>query len=124
MPKPLVVHRDDRGFLVELFKGDWVGGQITLVEVAPGIKRGGHKHPQTDEKWIVVRGEGIVRIQTPDGIRRIHRVSGAHGMMVIDLPPDTGHEIENVGDGPLWLLYWADKQYDPDNIDEEAWSWK
>ena len=110
MPQPLVLHHDDRGFLVELFKGDWAGGQITLVEVAP------------DEKWIVIRGEGVMRLETPEGIRQMFPVRGDQ-MMVVPLPPGTGHEIENTGDGPLWLLYWADKQYDPANIDEEEWSW-
>ena len=123
MPKPLTLHRDDRGFLVELFKGDWAGGQITLVEAAPGVRRGGHKHPNTDEKWIVIRGEGVMRLETPDGIRQMFPVRGDQ-MMVVPLPPGTGHEIENTGKGPLWLLYWADKQYDPANIDEEKWSWE
>ncbi len=119
----LKVHKDKRGFLVELFRGDWCGGQVTLVEVAPGQSRGGHRHMHTNEKWVVVRGEGVVRLEMPEGTRTIVPVCGKLPR-VIDMPPGTGHDIVNTGDEPLWLVYWQDVPYDPENSDMTPWAWE
>jgi UDP-2-acetamido-2,6-beta-L-arabino-hexul-4-ose reductase len=125
--------------LVELFKlddggaGDIFGAffgneakhQITMFSVEPGMKRAGHKHPKTNEKWVFVRGQGVARLEYPNGDKLELEIETTDGFSAIDLPAGVGHEIENTHlTEPLWCVYWADRWYDPDDLDVEPWEWK
>lgn len=111
----------DGGRMIELYKQEG-RGQITLREIWPGITVGGHKHPKTNEKWWVLCGDASVRLEYPDGVRVMHTIEGG-AERIIDVPAGTGHEIANKGDGNVWLVFHADKVYDSENPDKEAWSW-
>lgn len=118
-PRPLTVHRDQRGTLFEAVKGGG-GGQTFLSTTKPGVTRGDHFHLAKVERFLVVQGDAIIRI------RKVHgddvwkyRVSG-NTPARIDMPSMHTHSIENIGEGELLTLFWTHDLFDPDNPDTFA----
>lgn len=136
--KERVKHADDRGVLVELFKLGMEGHdiawsnfmsrslmyQFNLYTVLPGQVRAGHKHPQTNEVWVITGGAGTIWLEWPDGLSGIVTFDASDEALVVDLPAGTGHEIMCEGAEPVTCVYVADKLYDPDHPDVEEWRWK
>jgi len=107
------------GTLLEAYKTD--DFQLTIRTILPGMKAGGHRHPKTNESWVVVRGEAVVRAEEPNGEREKFLVSGDRPLM-FSVPAGTGHEIENVGEEEVVLVFWSDRSWDPGDV--EPWSWQ
>ncbi len=113
---PLVERTDDRGRLAELIRGDQFG-QIFVSTTRPGVVRGDHSHRVKVEKFVVLSGEGVVRIRRAGGEGvRAYEASGAR-WSVVDIPPGTVHNIENVGDDEMIVLFWAAEVFDADAPD-------
>ena len=111
-------HRDGRGALTELWRN--AGGQVTLVEIAPGQTRGCHRHPSTNEQFVFLSGRGWLHLELQnDGVKASLAVGG--DLRVFDIPAGRGHAVEAGPDEPLGLLYWSDQQYDADDPDVEPW---
>jgi UDP-2-acetamido-2,6-beta-L-arabino-hexul-4-ose reductase len=119
--KELTVHQCPNGVLYEFFWGDI--GQMAIRTVWSGETAGGHKHPNTNEWWLVVRGEAIIYLEYPNRNRMMYPVSGENPTL-ISVPAGTGHDIKNVGDEDVIFIFFADRLYDPENPDKEAWSWE
>jgi len=107
-----VVHADRRGSFTELMHfGGY--GQISLNVSKPGIVKGEHWHHSKHEKFIVIQGEGTIRLRKPDDPTvLIYRVSGEM-RTVVDIPPGYAHHIENTGDTDLLTLMWINERFDP-----------
>jgi len=120
--KQLKVHFcADGGVLYEIYKKEgW--GQLAIRTVLPGVTVGGHRHPLTNETWLVFKGKAKLFLEYPDNIRVMTQVSGGD-WKPIRLPAGTGHDIKNVGDDEMAFLFFADQLYDPDNPDKEEWKW-
>lgn len=110
------VHADERGDLAELIREAHVG-QVFVSRTHPGITRGNHYHDTKVERFMVIGGDGLVRLRSlrSDEVRE-YRVSGAELQAVI-IPPGTVHSIENVGQTEMVTLFWADEVFDPDRPD-------
>lgn len=111
----------DGGVLYEIYKKQGFG-QLAIRTVLPGVTVGGHRHPLTNEIWLIFKGEATVFLEFPDRTRWIKQVSGKN-WEPIKLPAGTGHDIKNIGDDEMAFLFFADKLYDPDNPDKENWNW-
>jgi UDP-2-acetamido-2,6-beta-L-arabino-hexul-4-ose reductase len=113
---PFVLRSDERGDLAELVRTSGAG-QIFFSRTHPGITRGNHYHDTKVEHFIVLAGDGVVRLRRVDsGVVEEYTVSGAEPRAVI-IPPGTTHSIENVGDDEMLTLFWADEVFDPDHTD-------
>jgi oxalate decarboxylase/phosphoglucose isomerase-like protein (cupin superfamily) len=111
----------DGGVLYEIYKKEgW--GQLAIRTVLPGVTVGGHKHPSTNEIWLVFKGAAAIFLEYPDKTRWIKRVS-EETWEPIGLPAGTGHDIKNVGDDEMAFFFFADKLYDSKNPDKEDWEW-
>ena len=112
----LNVRADERGDLAELVREPRVG-QIFVSRTNPGVTRGNHYHDTKVERFMVIAGEGIVRLRRL-GADEVHayRVSGSPLQAVI-IPPGTVHSIENVGPSEMITLFWADEVFDPNRPD-------
>ena len=112
----LEVRADERGDLAELVRESHAG-QIFVSRTRPGITRGDHYHDTKVERFMVVGGEGLVRLRQlgSDDVRE-YPVSGALPQAVI-IPPGTVHSIENVGPTEMVTLFWADEVFDPSHPD-------
>lgn len=135
----LEIKTDERGILAEFLKSTSFG-QIFVSRTKPGITRGNHYHHTKTEKFLVVEGEAVVRFRRIGnqaigdgrwamgkekdeamgygqkkaiGEKEVieYRVSGAE-FRVVDIPPGYTHSIENVGNGELVTLFWANQVFD------------
>jgi UDP-2-acetamido-2,6-beta-L-arabino-hexul-4-ose reductase len=112
----LAVKSDQRGGLAEFIKSHHFG-QIFISRTRPGITRGNHYHHTKTEKFFVVEGRGVIRMRPIQSSAVLeYRVRG-EAFQVIDIPPGFTHSIENIGEGDLVTLFWADQIFDPDRPD-------
>ncbi len=118
-PRHLQLNTDQRGTLFEAVKGGG-GGQTFLSTTKPGVTRGDHFHLSKVERFLVIRGEAMIRIRKVlSGEVWEYRVSGEKPASV-DMPTLHTHSIENVGDGELLTLFWANELFDPTDPDTYA----
>ncbi|MFT6450883.1 MAG: UDP-2-acetamido-2,6-beta-L-arabino-hexul-4-ose reductase [Halocynthiibacter sp.] len=110
---------DARGTLFEAVKGGG-GGQTFLSTTKPGVTRGDHFHLEKVERFLVLKGEAIIRI------RKVHseeivefRVSG-DSPAPVDIPTLHAHSIENIGAEDLLTLFWTHTVFDPNASDTFA----
>jgi len=105
---------DNRGWLFEAIKMEHAG-QIFLSVTKPGVTRGQHFHFGKLEKFCVIQGEAIIRLEHPDTKEIIeYRVTGPS---CVDIPVFHPHNIENVGQIDLLTLFWSSDIFDPTNPD-------
>ncbi len=113
---PLEIRSDARGSLAEFVKQTHFG-QIFVSRTNPGVTRGNHYHHTKCEKFLVVEGEGLIRMRAVEGGPvQEYSVTGAM-YRVIDIPPGFTHSITNVGAGEMVTLFWSDEMFDPDRPD-------
>ena len=115
----LPAKRDTRGALVEFIKSP-SGGQIFVSRTAPGVTRGNHYHHTKTEKFLVVEGEGLLRMRQVDGDEVVeYRLHGGN-FQVVDIPPGFTHSIQNLGRSEMVTLFWASEVFDPQRPDTYA----
>lgn len=111
-PRHPRLNDDVRGRLFEAVKGGG-GGQTFVSWTEPGATRGNHFHLGKVERFLVLEGEGLIRMRCALGTGVTeYRVSGATPA-VIDMPTLVTHSIENVGKKPLLTLFWTNEIFDP-----------
>ena len=110
---------DGRGSLAEFVKSPH-GGQLFVSRTKPGVTRGDHWHRGKAEKFMVVEGEGVIRLRDVHGTRVIEFAVRGDEYRVVDIPPGYVHSIENVGAGELVTLFWASEIFDPARPDTFA----
>lgn len=112
----LEMKADERGTLTELIKSNQFG-QIFVSATRKGIIRGNHYHDSKIEKFIVVKGEAIIRFRNVLNDEVIsYQVSG-NIIEIVDIPPGYTHSIENISDDEMIVLFWADQIFDQDAPD-------
>lgn len=115
----LAMHCDERGSFTEFLRTP-ERGQVSVNISRPGIVKGNHWHHTKNEKFLVVKGEAVIRFRAvigedSDKILQYH-VCGDK-LQVVDIPCGYTHNIENVGDGELVTVMWANEAFDPQNPD-------
>lgn len=118
-PRALKVNADPRGILFESAKGG-NAAQSFLSTTVPGQKRGDHFHLDLVERFLVVRGEALIRIRRvlTDEVHEF-AVSGDRPV-AIDMPPLHTHNIENRGEGEVITFFWSHHLFDPTHPDTYA----
>jgi UDP-2-acetamido-2,6-beta-L-arabino-hexul-4-ose reductase len=105
------IHRDHRGELLE------VAPQVLVSYTRPDVTRGNHYHKAHTEKFLVIRGEAIIRLRRVGSTNtRAYHVHGDEPR-VIDIPENHIHNITNVGKSDMTLLVWSSQVFDPENPD-------
>jgi UDP-2-acetamido-2,6-beta-L-arabino-hexul-4-ose reductase len=108
----LDIKSDARGSLAEFIKSPHFG-QIFVSRTKPGITRGNHFHHTKTEKFMVVQGEGMIRLRQIHGDHVVEFRCRGEDYRVVDIPPGYTHSIENVGAGEMVTLFWSSEQFDP-----------
>lgn len=103
---------DDRGELAEIIKSPHIG-QFFVSRTCPGMTRGNHYHDTKVEKFIVIKGDAIIRFRHILESDMIEYPVSGHEFRVVDIPPGYTHSIENVGETDLFVLFWANEIFDP-----------
>ena len=108
----LNMHCDNRGSFTEFLRTP-ERGQVSVNISRPGIVKGNHWHHTKNEKFLVVKGEGVIRFRQifSDKVIEYH-VSGEK-LQVVDIPCGYTHNIENVGEGEMVTVMWANEAFDP-----------
>lgn len=115
----LNMHCDNRGSFTEFLRTP-ERGQVSVNISKPGIVKGNHWHHTKNEKFLVVKGEGVIRFRQIFSDEVIeYRVSGEK-LQVVDIPCGYTHNIENVGDGEMVTVMWANEAFDPEHPDTFA----
>lgn len=112
----LDMHCDARGSFTEFLRTP-ERGQVSVNISRPGTVKGNHWHHTKNEKFLVVKGEAVIRFRRLDSDEVIeYRVSGDK-LQVVDIPCGYTHNIENVGSCDLITVMWANEVFDPDRPD-------
>lgn len=113
---PVKMNVDNRGSFTECFKSE-ERGQVSINISKPGIVKGNHWHHTKNEKFLVVKGEGIIRFRKIDSNKVIeYRVNGEK-LEIVDIPCGYTHNIENTGNTDMVTVMWANELFNKDKPD-------
>jgi len=113
---PLKMNIDARGSFTEFLKSP-DRGQVSVNISKPGITKGNHWHHTKNEKFLVVKGQGVIRFRKIDEDKiQEYYVSGEQ-LEVVDIPVGYTHNIENLGDADMVTIMWANEAFDPEKPD-------
>jgi UDP-2-acetamido-2,6-beta-L-arabino-hexul-4-ose reductase len=107
---------DARGSLAEFLKQQHFG-QIFVSRTKPGVTRGNHYHHTKAEKFLVVEGDGLIRVRAVEGGPVSEYSVTGSAYRVIDIPPGFTHSIANMGTGEMVTLFWSSEMFDPNRPD-------
>ena len=113
---PLNMHCDNRGSFTE-FLHTPAHGQVSIHLSKPGIVKGNHWHHSKNEKFLVVKGTGVIRFRALDSTEVIEYHVSGDKLEVVDIPTGYTHNIENVGQDDMVTVMWANEVFDPDHPD-------
>lgn len=113
----LKMNKDDRGSFTEILRTA-NAGQFSVNISKPGITKGQHWHNTKNEKFVVVKGHGLIQLRKI-GDTEIHsfEVSG-DDITVVDMIPGYTHNIINLSDTEeLVTFMWCNECFDPEKTD-------
>ena len=113
---PLNMHCDNRGSFTE-FLHTPAHGQVSINISRPGIVKGNHWHHSKNEKFLVIKGTGVIRFRALDSTEVIEYHVSGDKLEVVDIPTGYTHNIENVGEDDMVTVMWANEVFDPDHPD-------
>lgn len=112
----LKMNSDNRGSFTEFFR-TIDRGQISVNISKPGIIKGNHWHHTKNEKFLVVRGDAIIRFRKIGNTDVIEYHVSGDKLEVVDIPPGYTHNIQNVGEIDMVTIMWASEPFDPNSPD-------
>lgn len=113
---PLNMHIDERGSFTEFMRTS-DRGQVSVNITKPHITKGNHWHHSKNEKYIVVKGKASIRFRKVGDDKVIEYLSDGENLKVVDIPTGYVHCIENIGDGDLVTIMWANEPFNPEKPD-------
>ena len=112
----LTEHKDNRGAFVEIIK-TFDSGQFSISTSKPGITRGNHYHNTKNEKFLVIKGEAVIRFRPIYSDEVIEYPVSDKKLEIVDIPVGYTHNITNTGDSEMILVIWANELFDKENPD-------
>ncbi|HKM10721.1 MAG TPA: capsular polysaccharide biosynthesis protein CapF [Bacilli bacterium] len=113
---PLKMNIDARGSFTEIIRTP-ERGQFSVNISKPGITKGNHWHNTKNEKFLVVSGKGVIRFRRVDSEEVLEYYVSGDKLEVVDIPTGYTHNIENLGDGDMVTIMWANECFDPEKPD-------
>ncbi|MBU4222361.1 MAG: dTDP-4-dehydrorhamnose 3,5-epimerase family protein [Euryarchaeota archaeon] len=120
--KELIRNKDDRGWLIELFRKDMIDEEVypemSYISLTyPGIVRGPHEHlEQTD--YFCFTGPSTFRLILWDNRKKSETYKnkmtleiGPHNPRIVIVPPGVVHAYNNIGDVPGLVINLPNKMY-------------
>jgi len=83
----------------------------------PGITRGNHYHNTKNEKFLVIKGEAVIRFRPIYSDEVIEYPVSDKKLEIVDIPVGYTHNITNTGDSEMILVIWANELFDKENPD-------
>ena len=113
---PLKMNIDDRGSFTEILR-TVDRGQFSVNVSKPGITKGNHWHNTKNEKFVVVKGKGVIRFRKIGETKVYEYFVSGDKIEVVDIPTGYTHNIENIGDDDMITFMWANECFNPDKPD-------
>ena len=114
---PLKMNVDARGSFTEIIKTS-DRGQFSVNIIKPGIVKGNHWHNTKNEKFLVVKGKGVIRFRNVFSENIITYEVNDGKYEVVDIPVGYTHNIENLSKNEDMVVFmWCNEMYDKDNPD-------
>lgn len=113
----LKMNKDDRGSFTEILRTA-NAGQFSVNISKPGITKGQHWHNTKNEKFVVVKGHGLIQLRKI-GDTEIHSFEvSSDDITVVDMIPGYTHNIINLSDTEeLVTFMWCNECFDPEKPD-------
>lgn len=112
----LRMNQDDRGSFTEFLRSP-DRGQVSINVSKPGIIKGQHWHHSKNEKFLVVKGNGLIRFRKVGEDKIIEYPVNGDELEVVDIPIGYTHSIVNIGEEEMVTVMWVNEPFDPDNPD-------
>ncbi|MBA3718745.1 MAG: SDR family oxidoreductase [Nocardioidaceae bacterium] len=119
-PLPITKHSDDRGSLFECVRAHGGTGQTFLSTSRPGVTRGEHFHLHKVERFVVVAGQGQIRLRRMFSDEVVRFDVNGDTPVIVDMPTMWAHSVTNTGDDDMVTLFWTDDLFDPERPDTYA----
>ncbi len=113
---PLNMHEDERGSFTEFLRTD-DRGQVSVNISHPGIVKGNHWHNTKNEKYLVVKGTGLIRLRKVGSDKVVEYHVSGEKLEVVDIPCGFTHSITNIGDDDMATVMWVNEVFDPERAD-------
>jgi len=112
----LTMHVDNRGSFTEFIRTP-ERGQVSVNISHPGIVKGNHWHNTKNEKFLVVKGSGVIKLRKV-GESKVtsYHVTGDK-LTVVEIPCGYTHSIANEGDDDMVTVMWINETFNPDYPD-------
>lgn len=115
-PVFLKKNTDNRGSFIETVRTS-TGGQFSFSTTNPGITRGNHFHTRKTERFVVIRGEAVIRLRRIGTDEVLEFSLNGDNPSFVDMPVWYTHNITNTGKDELLTLFWINEFYNPDDPD-------
>ncbi|MGX6980147.1 capsular polysaccharide biosynthesis protein CapF [Vagococcus elongatus] len=112
----LKMNVDERGSFTEFLRTA-NAGQVSVNISKPGIVKGNHWHHTKNEKFLVVKGNGVIRFRQLDSDEIISYFVSDDKLEVVDIPVGYTHNIENLGSEDMVTVMWVNEPFDPSKPD-------
>ena len=109
-------HKDDRGMFCELIRTK-DSGQISLSTTKMNVNRGGHYHNTKMERFIVIKGKAKIEFEHVLNHSKYDIIVSDERLQFVTIPVGYQHRINNIGDGELILILWANELFDSSKPD-------
>ena len=107
------VRGDQRGELFETVRAPGGQTQVFFSTTNPGFTRGQHYHLHKVERFLVLRGEAVIRLRRLFTDEVVQFLVSGERPGIVDMPTMWVHSITNTGDSELVTLFYADEVFDP-----------
>lgn len=119
--KELIVHKDNRGWLAEIFRpedvNETIKGQITVTTAHPGIAKGNHYHKRKWEWYCVIKGKMKLVLKDMETGNKEEIILSEDKLEILKIGPNIAHGFKNIGEDMLFVLMYIDSPFYPDDTD-------
>lgn len=119
--KELIVHKDNRGWLAEIFRpedvNETIKGQITVTTAHPGIAKGNHYHKRKWEWYCVIKGRMKLVLKDMETGNKEEIILSDDKLEILKIGPNIAHGFKNIGEDMLFVLMYIDSPFYPDDPD-------
>ena len=113
----LKMNCDARGSFTEILR-TVNAGQVSVNISRPGITKGQHWHHTKNEKFVVVKGHGLIQLRKIGSEDVINYEVSGDEITVVDMIPGYTHNIINLSDSEdLVTIMWANECFNPERPD-------
>lgn len=113
----LKMNTDARGSFTEIIR-TIDRGQISVNISKPGITKGQHWHNTKNEKFVVVKGHGLIQLRRIGSDEIVNYEVSGDEITVVDMIPGYTHNVINLSDTEdLVTLMWCNECFNPNKPD-------